>query len=102
MALTSVGESKAQLYSLLDKFDHGLIADYVAFQAEHPEVLTEFGIDQEHALGSMRLLSLCSACNKASNGRLSYEDAAKAMGLECSTEELSIHVEEWVPFAIKR
>eukprot|EP00750_Incisomonas_marina_P006545 INCI14636.1.p1 GENE.INCI14636.1~~INCI14636.1.p1 ORF type:complete len:424 (+),score=106.28 INCI14636.1:255-1526(+) len=103
-SLNSAGGSKAQLFALLEIFNDGLLPDYLKFQAENPAVLKEFSINHEQALRSMRLLSLCTACSSdtSSQGTLTYANAAKAMGLEASSEdELAGQVEDWVMQAIK-
>ena len=83
-------------------FNDGLLADYVVFHRDHPEVLTEFGIDHQQALRSMRLLSLCTACAGGKDGKITYAVAAESMGLEAADEEaLTAKVEEWAMLAIK-
>lgn len=99
-SLASSGGPKAQLYTLLGIFNNGLLPDYIAFQAEHPAVLAQFEVDHAQAVRSMRLLSLCTACNRAKDGQITYEEAGKTMGLE-GEEGLAEKVEEWVLNAIK-
>ena len=80
------------VHQLLQVFSFGKLADFMAYEKEHPAVLAQHGVDREKALRDMRLLSLSLLAAE-------YEEipyAAVSATLQVPEEE----VEGWVVQAI--
>lgn len=78
----------------LSRVSAGALQDFVRFEKEHPEVLSNRGLSRDACVAKMRLMSLAALGAESQTGSVSYAQVQEA--LQVGPEE----VESWVVQAI--